>query len=495
VQLDPDTCHRALAARDRRFDGLFFVGVRTTGIYCRPVCAARTARRDRCVFFARGAEAERDGFRACLRCRPELAPGSGPVDAVPRLVSAAVARIEAGALNDLSVERLAASLGVTGRHLRRAVVAGLGLTPVELAQSRRLALAKQLLHDTRLPLGEVAFAAGFRSLRRFNALFRARFGRPPSSLRREARSGATPRRRSGPPVPGLDEGAVTLRLDYRPPFEWEALLAFLAERATAGVEEVSGGTWRRTVRLGKRTGWVEVTADPARPALLARASLSLAGALMPLTARLRALFDLDARPDAVVAGLGGDALLRPSLRRHPGLRVPGAFDGFEAAVRVVLGQQVTVRAATTVGGRLTAALGEPIQTPFPALSRLAPTPEALAQAGEGRIARLGMPGARARTLLALGRAVADGALALDRQGGPEALAALRALPGVGDWTAQVVAMRALGDPDAFPAGDLGVLRALGARSPREAERRAEPWRPWRAYAVIHLWSMPRGDAR
>jgi AraC family transcriptional regulator of adaptative response / DNA-3-methyladenine glycosylase II len=476
VTLDPDTCHRALAARDRRFDGLFFVGVRTTGVYCRPVCPARTPGRDRCVFFARAAEAERDGFRPCLRCRPELAPGSGPADALPRLVAAAVARIEAGALNEASLDDLAGGLGVSARHLRRAVSAGLGVTPVELAQTRRLALAKQLLHDTRLPLAEVAFAAGFQSLRRFNALFRARFGRPPSVLRREA----------GGAAQGGD--AISLRLDHRPPLDWEALLAFLAARGTAGVEEVEGGAWRRTVRLGKATGWVEVTADPGRPALRARISLSLAGALMPLAARLRALFDLDARPDAVAAHLGRHPALRGSLGRHPGLRVPGAFDGFEAAARVVLGQQVTVRAATTVAGRLAAALGEPIATPFPGLARLSPTPEAVAAAGEDRLAGLGMPGARARTLLALAAEVAAGRLALDRHAGAEARERLLALPGVGDWTAEVVAMRALGDPDAFPAGDLAVKRALGAASAREAVARAEAWRPWRAYAAVHLWT-------
>jgi len=476
VTLDADTCHRALAARDPRFDGLFFVGVRTTGIYCRPVCPARTPGRERCTYFARAAEAEREGFRACLRCRPELAPGSGPSDALPRLVSAAVARIEAGALNEASLDQLAARLGVSSRHLRRAVAVELGVSPVELAQTRRLALAKQLLHDTPLPLAEVAFAAGFRSLRRFNALFRARFGRPPSALRREA---------DAPPAAG---DAIVLRLDHRPPLDWEALLAFLAARSTAGVEEVEGDAWRRTVRLGRHRGWVEVAPGPSRSALRARASLSLAGALMPLAARLRALFDLDARPDAVAAHLGRHPALRASLRRHPGLRVPGAFDGFEAAVRVVLGQQVTVRAATTVAGRLAGALGEPVATPFPGLTVLAPTPEAVAAAGEDRLARLGMPGARARTLLALAGEVAAGRLSLERHAGAEARERLRALPGVGDWTAEVVALRALGDPDAFPAGDLAVKRALGASSPGEALSRAEAWRPWRAYAAVHLWT-------
>lgn len=477
MDLDPDTCFGALAARDPRFDGRFFVAVRTTGIYCRPICPARTPRRDRCVFFARAAEAEREGFRACFRCRPELAPGAGPVDAVPRLVSAAAARIQEGFLNGASLDELASALGVTPRHLRRAVAAELGVSPVALAQSRRMALAKQLLHDTSLPMADVAYAAGFSSLRRFNALFRQRFGRPPSAIRRA--HGELP----GP-------GALVLRLDFRPPLDWDALLGFLAARCTAGVEQVEGGAYRRTVRLGGRTGWVSITRDPDRPALRAEASLSLAGALMPLASRLRGLFDLDARPDAVAGWLRRDAVLARSLRRHPGLRVPGAFDGFDAAVRVIVGQQVSVAAATTVSGRLAAALGERVPTPFPGLDRLAPSPEAISAAGVDAIARVGLPGARARTVLELARAVAGGRLALHRGGDGEAVrAGLLEVPGVGPWTAEVVAMRALGDPDAFPAADLGVLRALGSPSPREAGERAEAWRPWRSYAVMHLWTL------
>ena len=477
MTLDHDTCFRALAARDRRFDGCFFVAVRTTGIYCRPVCPARTPRRDRCVFFARAVEAEREGYRACFRCRPELAPGAGRVDAVPRLVAEATARVDAGYLNERSIEELADELGVTARHLRRTFQSELGASLVELAQSRRLALAKQLLHDTALPMADVAFAAGFSSLRRFNALFRTRFGRPPSSVRRDHGDcgGATP---------------LVLRLEYRPPFDWEAQLEFLAARCTAGVEQVREGAYRRAVRLGSSQGWVSVTADPARPALRAEVAPSLGGALMPLVARLRALFDLDARPDVVAAWLGADRLLARSLRRRPGLRVPGAFDGFEAAVRVVVGQQVSVPAATTLAGRLAGALGEPIATPFDGVSRLSPTAEAVVAAGEDGLAKLGMPGARARTLLALARATAEGELRIHRGADLETTrAALLAVPGVGPWTAEVIAMRALGAPDAFPGGDLGVLRALGLRSAREAEAHAERWRPWRAYAVMHLWRL------
>jgi AraC family transcriptional regulator of adaptative response / DNA-3-methyladenine glycosylase II len=286
---------------------------------------------------------------------------------------------------------------------------------------------------------------------------------------------------------------MILRLAYQPPLDWEAMLEFLSGRCTAGVEQVEGGAYRRTVRLGRRSGWVSVTADPARPALRVELSSSLSAARRSLEARLRALFDLDADPAAVAGALRHDRLLAPSVRRNPGLRVNGAFDAFEAAVRVVLGQQVSVRAATTVAGRLATALGESVETPFAGLDRLAPTPGEVTAAGEDRIARVGMPGARARTLLALAGAITSGDLVLERGADPDAVRdRMLALPGVGPWTASLVAMRALGAPDAFPGGDLGVLRALGVKSAREAEARAEAWRPWRAYAAMHLWSLGAG---
>jgi AraC family transcriptional regulator of adaptative response / DNA-3-methyladenine glycosylase II len=283
---------------------------------------------------------------------------------------------------------------------------------------------------------------------------------------------------------------MILLLAYRPPLDWEAMLEFLSGRCTAGVEQVEGGAYRRTVRVGKRVGWVSVTAEPARPVLRVEVSSSLSAARRPLEARLRALFDLDLDPAEVAAALRRDRLLAPSVRRSPGLRVNGAFDAFEAAVRVVLGQQVSVRAATTVAGRLAAAIGEPVETPFSGLDRLAPTPGAVTTAGEDRIARVGMPGARARTLLALAAAITSGDLVLERGADPDQVRdRMLALPGVGPWTASLVAMRALGAPDAFPGGDLGVLRALGVKSAREAEARAEAWRPWRAYAAMHLWNL------
>ncbi len=482
--LDGDTCYRALSARDARFDGLFFVGVATTGIYCRPVCRARTPGRDRCVFYRSAAEAERASFRACFRCRPELSPGLGPAHAVSRVCAAALARIEAGFLDEGSVDDLAAALGVSGRHLRRATMAGLGVTPVALAEAQRTALAKQLLQDTALPLAEVAFASGFSSVRRFNAVFQERFAKPPSAWRRATDGGA-------------GRESFTLRLDYRPPLDWEALLGFLAGRAIPGVERVEGGVYRRTVRLGARTGWVAVTRDEGRDTLRAEVSLSLAGALMPLRAALRALLDVDAHPVAIAAHLAKDPDLAPLVARRPGLRLPGAFDAFECATRAVLGQQVSVQAATTLSGRLAAALGEPVVSPFPGLDRIFPSPAALAGATESAIATLGMPGARARALLAMAHAFAGDTHFLVRGMDPSAAAErLLALPGVGPWTAEYLTMRALGWPDAFPASDLALRKALGGITAAAATARADAWRPFRSYAVLHLWTqLAQGDPR
>lgn len=483
MRLDPDVCYRALSARDRRFDGMFLVGVATTGVYCRPVCTARTPGRARCSFFASAAEAERAGFRACFVCRPELAPGGAPLDAVPRLVARALARIEAGFLDAGSLDDLAAALGVTGRHLRRAMEAELGVPPVAIAQTHRLARAKRLLHDSALPLAEIALASGFRSVRRFNAAFRERFGRAPSAVRR-GHAGAA-------------GAALRIRLDFRPPYDWDRLLAFIGARGIAGVEQVADGVYARTVRFGTVAGIVRVAPAPGRPWLVAEASLPLAGALAPLVARLRAVFDLDAPPDRIAAHLGRDPLLAPLVLRRPGLRLPGAFDGFESAVRAVLGQQVSVAAATTIAGRIAARFGSALpEAPSQALSRLFPTADALAAATPADISAVGLPRARGETVHALARAVASGALDLASGADPEETAArLDALPGIGPWTAQYVTMRALHHPDAFPGDDLGVKKALGLRG-AAAEARSDAWRPWRSYAVMHLWeSLGDGPAK
>lgn len=474
MALDPAACYRALGARDRRFDGVFFVGVETTGIYCRPICPARTPAKDRCVFFERSAQAEHAGFRACFRCRPELAPGLAPVDSISRLVRQASERIDEGFLDEHSVERLARELGVTSRHLRRSIQTELGVSPVEMAQTRRLALAKRLLHDSALSLADVAFSSGFSSVRRFNASFRETFGRAPSDLRKRA-----------PERADADAG-ITLRLDYRPPLDWPSLLAFLRDRALPGVEVVKGSEYRRTVALGTRSGTLSVGPANDVAALTATVSVSLAPELSTIVSRLRALFDLDARPHAIGDHLRRDSRLASLVVRRPGLRVPGAFDPFETGVRAVLGQQISVRAARTLAGRLVAAFGRRVSDVEPGMTF--PSATSLADVNLRELERIGLPSARARTIVELAGAVAERRIDLSSAADPqETIGRLLELPGVGPWTASYLALRALHWPDAFVAGDLGVKRALGVGSARAAERRAAGWRPWRAYAVMHLW--------
>jgi AraC family transcriptional regulator of adaptative response / DNA-3-methyladenine glycosylase II len=479
MRIDSETCYRALAARDVRFDGLFFVGVTTTGIYCRPICPARTPRSDRCRFFPNPALAERAGFRPCLRCRPELAPGNAPVDAVGRTARRAAALIEAGALNDCgSLETLARELGLSSRQLRRAVRQEFGVSPIELAQTRRLLLAKQLLTETRLPLIEVASASGFASLRRFNALFRSHYKLTPSRLRKSAGASASAE-------------SLRLTLNYRPPLAWDALLRFLSGRGAAGVECVAGNAYLRTIRLGEHRGWIRVEPVPGRAALAVELAASLVPVLPPLLSRIRGLFDLDARPEMITAHLAGDRALEPRLATLQGLRVPGGIDGFELAVRAILGQRISVPAATTLAGRVAGAFGEPIATPHPALQLVSPGPERLAAIPMESLAALGVALPRARAIVALAQTVSEGRIDLSPGADPEAaIERLRQLPGIGDWTAQYVAMRALRWPDAFPAGDLGLLKASRLRSPRELTTASEAWRPWRAYAAMVLWNSP-----
>ncbi len=482
--LTDDARYAALAARDARFDGTFFVAVRTTGIYCRTVCPARTPARARCEFFPSAVLAERAGFRACFRCRPELAPGTAPVDAVDALVARAAQRIAEGALNDHSITALADELGVTERHLRRVIDAKLGVSPVELAQSRRLALAKQLLHDTALPITEVAFAAGFRSVRRFNAVFGTRMGAAPTTLRKSKL--ATQR-------PGRDGGELSLRLDYRPPYDWSHVLGFVRTRAIPGVEVVEDDAYRRVVHIDRHidrhVGEIAVRASRERAALVLSVSASLLPVLMNVVARVRRMFDLDAHPVAIGDILRRDPLLAKLVRRRPGLRVPGAIDPFEASVRAMLGQQVSVAAATTLAGRFAAQLGTRYNGSAGLTSQF-PTAGVVAAAGAARIARIGLPGKRAAAICDLAGAIDRGELSLDA--GICDLDAfverMVAMPGIGPWTAHYLAMRALHVPDAFPASDLGVQKALQRSGARAAEARAEAWRPYRAYAVMHLWS-------
>ena len=483
--LDADACYRAVAAHDARFDGAFFIGVTSTGIYCRPVCRVKTPRRENCRFFAHASQAEGAGFRPCLRCRPELAPQTlawSAQDASALLAQHAARLLDSpDAWGDEvpSVAGLAARLGVSDRHLRRVFEAELGVSPMDWLQTRRLLAAKQLLADTRLPVAQVALAAGFASLRRFNAAFAAQYRMSPTALRRDGSEAK----------PG-DGIAVTL--GYRPPYDVREMLQFLQQRGIAGVEQidVAAHTVARTLRLDDDTcGWIACRFEPEQHRVQVRVADSLAPQLPRVIARVRAWLDLDADPAAIHAVLGADF---PALA---GLRVPGTLDGFELAVRAVLGQQVTVAAARTLTTRLVERFGTPLATPIDGLTRLFPTPAALAAASGDELGQLGLVRQRQAAIHALAQAVSSGQIRLHAGADVAAtMDALKALPGIGAWTADYIALRALRWPDAFPSGDVALQKALapeGQRlTARAAESRAERWRPWRAYAVIRAWHSP-----
>ncbi len=501
MELERRVCDRARRSRDARFDGRFFIGVTTTGIYCRPICPARSPKDENVIYFPTAAAAEAAGFRPCLRCRPEASPGTPAWAGTSGVVSRALRLIGEGALRGASgsgrpfdderldpepgVEQLAARLGVTARHLRRLFLKHLGATPLEVALTRRVHFAKRLLDETSLSVQEVAFAAGFGSVRRFNAQIRRTFSRTPTELRRL-------RRRS------VDAGpdCYRFKLAYRPPYDWPAMLAFLAARATAGVESVEGSSYHRTIQLDGRTGTIDVSQLDSQPALGLDVRFPDPRALLVIVERVRRMFDLAADPAVIKAHLAGDRLLRRSLDEYPGIRLPGAWDGFELAVRAILGQQVSVRSATTIASRIATMFGSPLEAVEPVepvgrvethrvVERLFPTPAQLIHA---RLEEAGVMPARAETIRRLARAVSDGALTLSPDGDTTAVvSALTAVPGIGPWTASYVAMRALAEPDAFPTGDLVLRRLAGNLTTRELERRAQAWRPWRAYAVMLLW--------
>lgn len=472
--LDADAAYLALKARDARFDGRLFVGVTSTGVYCRPVCRVRTPRQENCRFFGTRAQAEAAAFRPCMKCRPEIAPGLSLMDSSRSLADTAARLIEHAVHQgeDLPLPRLAARLGVTDRHLRRIFLATHGVGPLDYLSTQRLLLAKQLLTDTTQPVTQVALASGFASLRRFNAAFAERYRFNPSQLRREGASTAR---------------ADVLRLAWRPPYDVSAMLGFFARRQMQGVEEVEGLTLRRTLGWQHQghpvQGWVSVSFVPEKNEMHLSTSASLMPVLGAVLQRVRQAFDLDADPaliDPVMALL--------PVPHRPGARLPGAMDGFEVAVRIILGQQVTVKAARTLAQRLVNRYGTPISTPFPALTHLFPDASALAAADPEVIGKLGIVRQRVKALQALATAVAAGDIELHRGAPLQAtLDALRALPGIGEWTAQLIAMRALAWPDAWPASDIGLMNVLGSRDARHITAVAEPWRPWRAYAVMRLW--------
>lgn len=482
--LDADCGYQAILTHDPRFDGVFFVGVCTTRIYCRNVCRAKTPQRKNCTFYPSAAAAEQAGFRPCLLCRPELAPGNARIDATGRLAAAIAKRIEEGAFLEQRFEALAQEFSISERHLRRVVQKEFGVSPIELAQTHRLLFAKRLLTDTALPIADIAYASGFGSLRRFNTLFLNRYRLNPTQLRKTRTMTSI-------------QDEIVCEVAYRPPLDWSALLSYLEGRAISGVERVEGDNasadlsvrYFRTVRFGKEQGWLTVEPIRGKNALCVKLSFSLVPVLLPVLARVKALFDLAAEPEEIAAHLGSLAL------HHPGLRVPGAFDGFEIAVRAILGQQVSVKAATTLMGRFVQSFGEPIATPFPALAHLTPTAERVAQADIAAIASLGILATRARSIIALAQAISEQTLSLNSGCATDkTIAQLQELPGIGPWTAHYIAMRVLADPDVFLPTDLGIRKALGETNPKRILEIAAPWQPWRSYATLHLWkSLERGE--
>ncbi len=478
MHLDRSICERALRARDARFDGRFFTAVTTTGIYCRPVCPARMPRTKNVQFLPTAAACEALGFRPCRRCRPETAPGTPAWAGSSATVNRALQLIQAGALDSGSVEDLATRLGVGARHLRRLFTTHLGATPNALARTRRTHFARRLLDETDWPMTDISLAAGFGSLRQFNETLQQTFKRTPSELRRLRRGAGAP------------AGEARLRLPYRAPLEFPDLLTFLTPRLLPGVETIDDGRYLRAVAGGETPGWIEIEPIPGEAALQLRCIGVAPAQLAGIVERVRRMFDLAADPARVAEDLSGDPRLAPAIAARPGLRVPGAFEPFEMAVRVVLGQQVSVKGATTLAGRLIRAAGKPLEGLPEGLDWAFPSPEALARVD---VAGIGMPGGRARAVNALAEAVAEGQVRLGGEDDPDSVQeALCQLPGIGPWSAQVIALRALGDPDVFPAGDLGLRKALGANrklaNERDATARAEAWRPWRSYAALWLWT-------
>ena len=527
MHLDINACYQAMKAHDTRFDGRFFVGVSSTHIYCRPICRVRLPQQKNCTFHPSAAAAEAAGFRPCLRCRPELAPGFAATEASAKLARTAARMIEDGVANDIDLSLVAQKIGVTDRHLRRIFSEEFGVSPVQYAQTHRLLLAKRLLTDTSLPVAEVAFASGFSSVRRMNTLFAERYGFSPTRLRKDGKENDAPDQTD----------ALTFVLPYRPPYDWTRLLAFFEMRAIPGVESVAEGAYRRVIRVDgdAQIGWLEVSHLPKRNALQLRFSSRLASSTQAVLSRTKQVFDVAADPQEIAAALGELA-----AGAH-GLRLPGAFDGFELAMRAILGQQVTVKAARTLATRFVDAFGEPVVTPFSALTRAFPVPSRVADLTRDDIGRLGIVGARAEAMIAIARWVCGSSVSPRRgracpgegrgasgegltlrsnlesgaasltptlspgereQNGavnkltPNAdpattITELRAIKGIGPWTAHYIAMRALAWPDAWPPQDVALLNAMKlpntTKGQREADAIAEAWRPWRSYAVLHTW--------
>lgn len=484
--LDWRVCSRARLSRDARFDGKFFIAVLSTKIYCRPICPARTCNESNVRYYASAAAAAEAGFRPCLRCRPESSPGTPAWLGTSSTVSRALRLISESGLGDGGVEVLAERLGVGSRHLRRLFLRHLGATPMAVAQTRRLHFAKKLIDETSLPMNRIALASGFGCVRRFNADISKFYHRTPTQVRRLARQREI--------QPG---NQYTFRLNYRPPYHWQGLLDFLAPRCTPGVEMVESDCYLRTICVNERLGYFEVCPDQERHLLIVRIEFGDPQTLFFIVERIRSMFDLNADWASIVDTLRSDPTLAARVEAEPGLRVPGCWSGFELATRAILGQQITVKGATALAGRLVSKFGKRFRGPKE-LTHVFPAPEVLAEA---KLANIGLTAARAETISALARAVCDGHISFTGvMDSAVFLNRLCEIPGIGKWTAQYVAMRALGEPDAFPSTDLGLLHAMNLGSYRELERRSGDWRPWRAYAAMYLWRFAalqrvRGERR
>ena len=475
MELDWRVCSQARVTRDARFDGKFFIGVRTSGVYCRSICPAPPAKEKNVIYFPTAAAAAEAGFRPCLRCRPECSPGTPAWLGTPNTVSRALRLISESGLEEGGVEALAERLGVGSRHLRRLFLQHLGATPSAVARTRQLHFAKKLIDETNLRMSDVALASGFGCVRRFNVNIRKVYHRTPTQIRRLARQRMV-----------QAENHYVFRLRFRPPYDWKGMLAFLSPRATPGVEAVMDGTYRRTISLNGNHGYFEVSLDEDSNILVVRLQFGDPLSLFFITERIRSMFDLNADWASIVQSLRTDPVLAAQVDSYPGLRVPGCWNGFELATRAILGQQITVKGATLLAGRIVSSFGKPF-CPADGLTHLFPAPEVLADA---KLTRVGLTGARAEAIRALARAVCDGRISFESVADSDALLnRLCELPGIGKWTAQYVAMRALGEPDAFPSADLGLLRAAALGTSRELEHYAEAWRPWRAYAAMYLWRI------
>jgi AraC family transcriptional regulator of adaptative response / DNA-3-methyladenine glycosylase II len=475
MTLDWRVCSRARLARDARFDGKFFIAVLTTKIYCRPICRSRTSKESNVRYFPSAAAAAEAGFRPCLRCRPECSPGSPAWAGTQNTVSRALRLISETGLEDGGVEALAEHLGMGSRHLRRLFLRHLGATPSAVAQTRRLDFAKKLIDETTLPMTQITFAAGFGSVRRFNAAIRNVYHRTPSNIRSLARK-----------MSRQPENHYLFHLNFRPPYDWKRTLEFLAVQATPGVEVAEGGYFRRSISLEGNRGYFEVSLDASRAALNVRVQISEPHALFFIIERIRAMFDLDADWPTIARTLGAHPALAGHIISQPGLRVPGCWNGFELATRAILGQQINAERAKALAGRMVSTFGQPF-CPADGLTHLFPTPQVLANAD---LESMGLPRPQAETIRALARTVHNGQISFEKVRDSDAfLTRLSEIPGTRESTAQWVAIRSLREPDAFPSADRDLARALALSTASEFEHRSLAWRPWRAYAAMYLWTF------